>query len=104
LTCRSGQTNDACSLALVRGRAEWADLVGVDADGSVVLAEDDSRDVLSDILRTDVGVKWDVRGALEVMCVLVEAHFCRLVLLQQRRSTTAVFGSRRGGLFAVTLR
>jgi hypothetical protein len=26
-----------------------------------------------------VSVEWDVRGALEVVRVLVEAHFCRMV-------------------------
>jgi hypothetical protein len=94
LTCRSCQASDACSLAFVRRRAEGTDLVGVDADGSVVLAEDDPRDVLGRVLRTHVGVERDVRGALEVVRVLVEAHFLPYgPWFQQRCSTTiAVVG------------
>ena len=79
VTCRSSQASHACSFAFVCGRAERADFVGVDADGSVVLAEDNPRDVLGHVLRTGVSVEWDVRGALEVVRVLVEAHFCRMV-------------------------
>jgi hypothetical protein len=75
LTCRSGQSSNTRSLAFVRRRAERTDFVLVDADGSVVLAEDDSRDVLSHVLRADVGVEWNMRGALEVVGVLVVAHF-----------------------------
>lgn len=51
-------------------------MVRVDADGFVVLAEDDARDVVGHVLGTDVGVQRDVRGALEVVRVLVEAHRC----------------------------
>lgn len=57
-------------------------MVGVDADGFVVLAEDDAGDVVGYVLGTDVGVERDVRGAFEVVGVLVETHdFCSVGLL-----------------------
>jgi hypothetical protein len=108
VTCRSSQASHACSFAFVCGRAERADVVGVDADGSVVLAEDNPRDVLGHVLWTSVSVEWDVRGALEVVRVLVEAHFCRMVLGPATMLDDDCYGrkvgSGEGGVFAMMLR
>ena len=49
-------------------------MVGVDADGFVVLAEDDAGDVVCYVFGADVGVKRYVRGTFEVVGVLVETH------------------------------
>jgi len=49
-------------------------LVRIDADGFVVFAEDDAGDIVGYVLGTDVSVERDVRGAFEVVGVLVEAH------------------------------
>lgn len=62
------------SLSLIRRRAKRTDLVGVDADGLVVLAEDDAGDVVCYVFGADVGVKRYVRGTFEVVGVLVETH------------------------------
>lgn len=78
LTCATFRRR---SLGLIRRRAKRTDLVRVDADGFVVLAEDDARDVVGYVLGTDVGVQRDVRGALEVVRVLVEAHRCFVLRL-----------------------
>lgn len=78
LTCATFRRR---SLGLIRRRAKWTDLVRVDADGFVVLAEDDARDVVGYVLGADVGVQRDVRGALEVVRVLVEAHRCFVLRL-----------------------
>jgi hypothetical protein len=67
------------SLSLIRRRAKRTDFVDVDADGFVVLAEDDARDFVACVLGADVGVQRDVRGAFEVVGVLVEAH-CSVLL------------------------
>jgi hypothetical protein len=62
------------ALSLIRRRAKRTDFVGVDADGFVVFAEDDARDVFGYVLGAHVGMQRDVRGAFEVVGVLVEAH------------------------------
>lgn len=67
------------SLSFISRRAIRADHIGVDADGPIVLAEDDAGDVLGRILRAGVSVEGDVRGALQEVGVLVEAHCGRLV-------------------------
>lgn len=64
-----------CSLRFIRRRAERTDFVDVDADGFVILAKDNARDIVGCVLGADVGVQWDVGGAFEVVGVLVETHF-----------------------------
>ena len=63
------------SLSFIHRRAKRADFVDVDANGFVVLAEDNARDVVGCVFGTDVSVQWDVGGAFEVVGVLVETHF-----------------------------
>jgi hypothetical protein len=58
----------------VSRRAERTDFVGVDADGSVVLAKNYPRDVFGHVLGTHVRVQRDVSGAFEVVRVFVETH------------------------------
>ena len=111
LTCRCGQASDTCSLSLIRRRTVRTDFVGVDADGSVVFAEDDPRDVFRHVLRADVGVEWNMRGAFEVVGVLVVAHFSISFAVVGLLPATMIDNccgrkvwSRGGGLSAVMLR
>ena len=71
----SHHRSSGLTLSFLRRRAKRTELVGVDADGFVVFAEDDARDVVGGVFGADVGVQGHVRGALEVVGVLVEAHF-----------------------------
>jgi hypothetical protein len=70
----TSQTARTGRFSFISRRAKRTNFVGIDADRSVVFAEDHARDVFGHVFGTHVRVQWDVRGAFEVVRVFVEAH------------------------------